>query len=278
MIDKDSQESVDETMKYFRAVLGVYKQAVDYVVDQGISGNAREQCVALLAAAANERATSMALLCEHQRACDAMCIARSTLETLINACFIHLSGLEVAERAIAHARQKGYRDLDRLSAIGDSRIEIRWAGDPNQLATPDMIEAIKKFSRKNGTECTQWIHQSIEERLRFICQVGGVSAMTPFHLAFVSIYRHASEYLHGTVFGAAHAVGAAEPNARAEAGSLDERHRMTIVTILMLIGLCLDSTVSLLVDVNQQARIGESLAIARSLLRDHAAFKPTFPD
>lgn len=56
---------------------------------------------------------------------DCFGIARSAVETAVNAAFISVAGKPMADKAIRHMRQKRWRDLRREGRVGDLRILYR---------------------------------------------------------------------------------------------------------------------------------------------------------
>lgn len=131
---------------------------------------------------------------------DGFAIARSAVETAINAAFISIAGDAVGERAIRHMRQKRWRDLNRETQIGDLHIttsrDIRIDIDE----FPGLSDAIDEFTRKRGTEIREWIDTSLEDRIAAVSarsRRGGLGLGS----AYFGIYRPASELLHGSYYG-----------------------------------------------------------------------------
>lgn len=134
---------------------------------------------------------------------DCFGIARSVSELAVNICYIAAGGPEVAQRAGRHALQKSYRDLQREGDIGGTSFKL---GRTNVPAVEDVLglaEALSEFTGRKGQENTDWTPLKISSRIE---EVGKVSSQAALALSgsTVSVYRHASELLHGTYFGVVH--------------------------------------------------------------------------
>ena len=131
---------------------------------------------------------------------DGFGIARSAVETAVNAAFIAVGGESVAEQAIKHMRQKRWRDLSREAKIGGWRMTVsREVGlTPEDL--PGLPEALEEYTNRRGREVRDWTPVGIEERIDAVgesCRRAGVC----FGAAVFAIYRPSSELLHGTYYG-----------------------------------------------------------------------------
>ena len=69
---------------------------------------------------------------------DCYSICRSIVELAVNICFIISEGANAAERALRHARQKAFRDLERESKIGTNIIKIIHTGRPDPSTVPGL--------------------------------------------------------------------------------------------------------------------------------------------
>jgi hypothetical protein len=131
---------------------------------------------------------------------DGFGIARSAVETAVNAAYIAVGGEPMAEQAVRHMRQKRWRDLSREANIGGSRMTVsRDVGlTPDDL--PGLPEALEEYTNKRGREVRDWTPASIEERIDTVterCERAGLC----FGAAIFAIYRPSSELLHGTYYG-----------------------------------------------------------------------------
>lgn len=131
---------------------------------------------------------------------DCFGIARSAVETAVNAAFIAVSGEPMAERAVRHMRQKRWRDLRRQGRVGDHRITVsRDVGlDVDDL--PGLRDALDEYTNKRGEEVRDWTPESLERRIAVISSRHRRAGLC-LGVASFSVYRPASELLHGTYYG-----------------------------------------------------------------------------
>ncbi|OWK31306.1 DUF5677 domain-containing protein [Sphingomonas dokdonensis] len=132
---------------------------------------------------------------------DGFGIARSAVETAINAAFIAVEGEELAQRAIRHMRQKRWRDLHREARIGDFQITTSRDVGLEIDDISGLREALDEFTRKKGgAEIREWTDVSLADRIAAISaksRRGGLGLGS----AFFGIYRPGSELLHGSYYG-----------------------------------------------------------------------------
>lgn len=170
---------------------------------------------------------------------DCYSIARSIIETLVNACYVLSEGSSAAEKAIRHARQKAFRDLERESTIGESSIRLEYSGRPQAVELEGLDQDLAEFSSKAGRE-KGWIDLSIDDRLRSIGGGSSKLAMSRLHWARFMMYRHSSEILHGTLFGALYFFGRTSPTGRPRSvselsESIGQQHMEILLAVIMAI-------------------------------------------
>lgn len=132
---------------------------------------------------------------------DCFPIARSIIETVVNIAFIMAGGEDAAKRAQRHALQKYYRDLNRRAKFGEISIDIQYTGSFDPTTIPELQEAIDEFTTNQGRERRSWTPESIDQRIEIIRLKYGDKIATGLIAGRFSIYRHASEIIHGTHFG-----------------------------------------------------------------------------
>ncbi|MBE2272550.1 MAG: hypothetical protein IAE80_30220 [Anaerolinea sp.] len=148
-------------------------------------------------------------------------IARSVVETAANACYIMAQGEEMAERAMRHTRQMAYRDMERESKIGSSIIRVMSSKKPNPLIAKELEAELTEFTNKRGGE-KNWIDDALDTRISVAGEKFGTDLLLHLHFARFAVYRHASEILHGTVFGAMYFLGLV-PSSSGKNGISDAR-------------------------------------------------------
>lgn len=131
---------------------------------------------------------------------DGFGIARSAVETAVNAAYIAVGGEPMAEQSVRHMRQKRWRDLSREANIGGWRMTVcREVGlTPEDL--PGLPEALDEYTSKRGREVRDWTPTSIEERIDAVAERSRRAGLC-FGAAVFAIYRPSSELLHGTYYG-----------------------------------------------------------------------------
>ncbi|MDA0352769.1 MAG: hypothetical protein O3A10_11240 [Chloroflexi bacterium] len=146
---------------------------------------------------------------EHLR--DVYIISRSLLEIVVNTLFILNSPDEIAESAHQHAAQKSLRDLRRKSEIAGWIIELN--PDADELpASGNLQEALDRYTGAKGQEIRTWTSESLPARIAVAALNSEPRAGVLLHGAFFLIYRHASELLHGTLFGSLFEMGLTVPD------------------------------------------------------------------
>ena len=190
---------------------------------------------------------------------DTFVLSRVLFETIVNASFILAEGDSSAARALRHAQQKAFRDLDRSIDINGQMLQLKWSGEFDLDRNPDLKAALDEFTSNRGRE-KPWTPENVRERVNFIDQRYGrdVSGMLQFGL--LSIYQHSSEIAHGSLYGAVFALGLTQPNGSPK--SIDElKHhfRSNITMLLLILGMCIDAFVQIICQ-----EIGDNT------LRDHS--------
>jgi hypothetical protein len=95
--------------------------------------------------------------------------------------------------------QKTYRDLERAGEVGGTGFQLSAVPRTPLEELPEVASALAEFTRKNGKELADWTPDSISKRIEAVRRVYPSSGMS-LSAAVISIYRHASEFLHGTYF------------------------------------------------------------------------------
>lgn len=181
---------------------------------------------------------SMYLIVEKQRMRECMMIGRCIFEGIVNACFVCAEGEAAAIRAELHAKQKMYRDMSRELECGGIRMRVWTNAELNPATIPEMTKAALEFTSRRGREIASWTPENVPQKIERIAGAYGKDVAGPLAFSLLAIYRHASEIIHGTYFGALFSVhataGMAKPGSPDELLSL---HRGQIVMILLLLAL-----------------------------------------
>ncbi|MFO1077128.1 MAG: hypothetical protein U1E73_05315 [Planctomycetota bacterium] len=131
---------------------------------------------------------------------DMFCIARRVLECAINICYVCAEGLPAAERAHRHAAQKGFRDLDRESQLAGTTIRVATTIALDAEQREQLRSMQGEFEWPNGRE-KSWTDLSVDQRIARVYELQGDRVGDRLHVARFALFRHASEMLHGTLYG-----------------------------------------------------------------------------
>jgi len=125
---------------------------------------------------------------------DAYSIARSVLESFVNASYLLAESDEVAQRAIRYVSYASWRHNNRRFGSGAFSIEVRTDPDP----TATLAQEFAEFSGKgNGS----WTNLDVPSRIRRVGEIVGGSAGSRLLAAYGLIYSLSSEVIHGSPFG-----------------------------------------------------------------------------
>lgn len=173
----------------------------------------------------------------------------------------------MADRAMTHALQKSYRDLSRDMKVGSMNISLRWQGEVDIENIPELREALDEFSTKAGSEVRQWTPENIETRLAAIASRYSTYVSTNLQFATFGIYRHSSEVLHGTLFGAMFSIGllpfVGSPKSKEEVATY---MRQNLNMVLILLGGGISALIHVLSDgLDTDNLAAKSMSLAREL-------------
>ena len=127
-------------------------------------------------------------------------IARSVVETMINASYVLACGTDVANQAIRHAKQKYHRDMDRTFGGGEYSLRLHAVGIEDRNLSEELATAILEFTSKKGRE-KNWTEKSVTERIFVVGDK--LSDVVAYELlgAYAIVYGDASEITHGSLYG-----------------------------------------------------------------------------
>jgi hypothetical protein len=197
---------IEQQLQLLNVTLSICdKGAADFANEQlkcGLSEKVR--AVAVQMSLAGGQSITRALEFEAKRGIpvrDCFPIARSAVETLINATYVLAVGETVAEKAIRHAEQKFYRDANRSVGQGDYRLQItasawRELGEDHA----QLKEALQEFTSARGRE-KNWTDDSVPLRIEAVGQRLGVIPASGLLGAYALVYGDASEIIHGSLYG-----------------------------------------------------------------------------
>lgn len=160
-----------------------------------------KQRAALMIALAGGQSASTILKCADWRGIpvrDLYAIARSCIESLINAAYLIAEENAIAERVIRWVSFREWKHFNRRSGKGDLAVTLT-TGDPDRMQAPPEFE---EFTRGRPNEKNfEWTHLSVEGRYLRLHELGHGRAATRFLAAYMNCYQVASEVLHGSRWG-----------------------------------------------------------------------------
>ena len=128
---------------------------------------------------------------------DAYPVARSAIESFVNASYLLAESDKVSSRAIRYIDFAAWRQQNRKFGSGEFSIEVRC--DPDQQAT--LALEYPEFSGKgNG----MWTNLDVPSRIRRVGELAGRRSGSRLLAAYGLIYSLSSEIIHGSPFGASY--------------------------------------------------------------------------
>lgn len=138
---------------------------------------------------------------------DAYPIARSAIESFVNASYLLAESDEVAVRAIRYIDFAAWRHHNRKFGSGEFSIEVR--SDPDPKAT--LAHEYPEFSGKGKGS---WTSLDVPSRIRRVGELAGRRAALRLLAAYGLIYSLSSEIIHGSPFGASYFYSAHQEGKR----------------------------------------------------------------
>jgi len=128
---------------------------------------------------------------------DAYPVARSAIESFVNASYLLAESDEVAARAIRYVDFAAWRHHNRKFGSGEFSIEVR--SDPDPPAT-----LLREFPEFSGKGKGSWTSLDVPSRIRRVGELAGRRAASRLLAAYGLIYSLSSEIIHGSPFGASY--------------------------------------------------------------------------
>lgn len=247
MAEFGSAEALGGFLRYFNTIQGTLEDGRLSAL-RGKGSEERWAAGASLLLSVKESADSLLRLAELGKARDCYVIARTVFETVVNCCFILASDEEVAQRARRHAEQKTFRDLHRELTISGKTLVARTAGRSEDLAEDTSLkEALAEFTSQKGHEITAWTSESLVQRIEAVGAAYGEDVQMELQFALFGVYRHASEIIHGTLFGALFSLGFTTPGGPPASMEDLAKHRLELLSLVLLMaGMAISAMIAVL--------------------------------
>ncbi len=126
---------------------------------------------------------------------DAYPIARSAVESFVNASYLLAESNVVADRAIRYIEYATWRQHNRKFGSGEYSVDVRSSPDPESVVAAEFPEFAGKG---NGG----WTKLDVPSRIRRVGDLAGRKAGSRLLAAYGLIYSVSSEVIHGSPFGA----------------------------------------------------------------------------
>jgi len=185
-----------ELSKYFHNFLLAQSSILKGVVSQKLNKRAEEVKVVL--ASACNTATAIAELGKKEEYFynEAVMLARSFIEKIINFCYLMVCDDEDFEKFVLHALYKSYKNLDRCRRTEKYNLGIKFTGKIDIEKNPNLKKALELFPKDK----MHWTKLDINKRVNCIGKKTDIN-IGIFLLDTLSIYSDASEALHGSLYG-----------------------------------------------------------------------------
>jgi len=126
---------------------------------------------------------------------DAYPIARSAVESFVNASYLLAESNAVADRAVRYIEFAAWRQHNRKFGSGEYSIEV--LTDPGPAST-----LASKFPEFSGKGNGSWTNLDMPSRIRRVGELAGRKAGSRLLASYGLIYSISSEVIHGSPFGA----------------------------------------------------------------------------
>lgn len=125
---------------------------------------------------------------------DAYPVARSAIETFVNATYLMSEADQVSERAIRYVDYAAWKHHNRRVGSGEFSLEV--SSDPNSEQT-----LATQFPEFHGKGMGTWSALDVPSRIRRIGELSGKRAGSRLLASYALIYSLSSEVIHGSPFG-----------------------------------------------------------------------------
>jgi hypothetical protein len=137
-------------------------------------------------------------------------IARAIIEGAVNVAYLMASEPEVSRKAQRHAEVRAFRDLSRQGEMGGCTFQVQYQGQIPAVELQRLEAMAAEFSTEKGRE-KDWTDLSLRQRLDAAAAAFPHNALISLNVSAFSIYRHASEVMHGSYYGALKIWGLTSP-------------------------------------------------------------------
>jgi hypothetical protein len=128
---------------------------------------------------------------------DAYPVARSAIESFVNASYLLSESDDVAARAIRYIDFAAWRQHNRKCGSGGFSVDVRSDLD-------SQVTLSQKYPEFSGKGNGSWTNLDVASRIRRVGELAGCKAGTRLLAAYGLLYSLSSEVIHGSPFGASY--------------------------------------------------------------------------
>jgi len=121
-------------------------------------------------------------------------VARSTIESFINAAFLLVEDDSVAQRAERYVAFKAWKQLNRKVGSGDFSLQI-------SMPQSDKYAIPSEFAEFDGRGNEGWTKLDLSSRFHRVGELAGKKAGSRLLAAYSLVYSLSSEIIHGSPYG-----------------------------------------------------------------------------
>lgn len=212
---QELREVIEKQQELVRLVLHLLSQGPAEFLGQRLESRLeRDKARAVAATAMGAgQTTNMLLKLSHEAGIvvrDMYPLARSVVESYVNAAFFSTQPVEVAQRAIRHKDYAAWKHSNRVIGSGEFMISV---GSQEKIK-PFLEEQFPEFAGKGQGS---WTNLDVPSRIRLVgkaVRAAGGALMG----AYGGVYAISSEIIHGSVFGTAYFYSSGTDDPRSEEG------------------------------------------------------------
>lgn len=159
---------------------------------------------------------------------DMYAIARSAIETFVNATYLLCEVESVSERALAHIPFAEWKHHNRVIGSGSVAFEIYTEGSGPEQAARLFPEFAAPGKSRN------WTALDVPSRIARVAALAGKAPASRLNAAYGLTYALSSEIIHGSLYGVGHFYGVLRP-APADLSNFMDRTERQIEELLIAV-------------------------------------------
>jgi hypothetical protein len=192
---------------------------------------------------------SLLILIPYCKTRDCYVIGRTIFEAVLNLGLIQSDREKYLDKAFRHMNQKSFRGQRRELKIGDFKIVLSRNGIEKTIIPKELQEMLDEFTKTNGQEIRDWTKENSYKKVEIIGNKFGDKVNSFLSIALFCIYREASEYAHGTLYGfMMDRVENGESNGNNTVEKYADSQRSKLCILSVVVGLIITSMLEIIKD------------------------------